>query len=282
MRIMMSAAASPTAYSIIKHLQGLGHEVIGHDSSVHTRSAADRHFRSPPATDKAYLGFIGSFEPSYDMYLPFLDEELQLFCSYGGPAKCLCSSKKTLIDFSHKDLQAMSLERAGFKTPPEVEVIVKPTFGRGGKGLYTLKSNSEFVVQKRVKGMEYTIDTLTDLDGKFLFAVPRKRLVANSVSLVGQIDMDSDLIDMARAVTEKFKFAGPINIQVMVSAAEDYIIEVNPRLSGSCMFTVMAGFDILEASIAVFEGRPFVPPAGVEQGCVIARRYHEEFVRNEQ
>jgi carbamoyl-phosphate synthase large subunit len=278
MRIMMSAAASPVAPSIIRHLKGLGHTVIGHDSSaVISATGADRHIRSPLANGNAYLRFLRNFEQSYDVYLPFLDEELRLFGIGERPAGCLCSPNQALLTFTSKIRQQRALALAGLPVCPEVEAIIKPDEGRGGKGIFKTSMAGGFVIQKRLKGPEYTIDVLTDMEGNFLYAVPRERLVANGVSVIGRIKVDKDLIDLARDVCNKFSFAGPINIQVISDPEDDYIIEVNPRLSGSCMFTVMAGWDILADTIKVQMGEKFVPPKMVKE-VTIRRTYVEEII----
>jgi hypothetical protein len=276
MRIMMSATASPVSPGIIRHLQVLGHTVIGHDSSPYIeKTIADRHIRSPKAIGSIYLRFLRNFESSYDLYLPFLDEELRLFALGGRPANCMCSpSVQTLLDCTSKTQQQTALEVKNLPVAPRIEAIIKPDQSRGGKGIIKTATGG-FTVQRLLKGPEYTIDVLTDLDGKFLFAVPRERLAANGVSTIGRIKMDEDLIELAQEVVSKFTFAGPINIQVITEDGTDYIIEINARLSGSCMFTVMAGFDILDATIRLHEGKPFIPPKKVEE-ITVRRTYIEE------
>jgi carbamoyl-phosphate synthase large subunit len=277
MRIMMSAAASPVAPSIIRWLQVLGHQVIGHDSEPYFHcDICDRFLRSPTVGGH-YLNFLRNFEGSYDFYLPFLDEELHLFAMKEYPASCLASPSGTLLIFTDKAAQQEALENAGIPIAPCDEVIIKPRQGRGGKGTIRIKGNSDFIVQRLIKGVEYTIDVLVDLDGKFLFAVPRKRLIANGVSIIGRIEMNIDLIELAEEVVGKFKFAGPINIQVMSNPEKDYLIEVNPRLSGSCIMTCMAGWDILDAIVRLWEGKRFVAPDKINE-LTIRRHYVEERV----
>jgi hypothetical protein len=276
MRIMMSAAASPVSPGIIRHLQLLGNTVIGHDSSPWIeKTIADRHIRSPKATGNTYARFLKNFENSYDLYLPFLDEELRLFAIVGQPANCMCSPIGTLLKFDSKSSQQLELELANLPVAPRIAAIIKPDQGRGGRGVVRTTSAGGFVVQRLLKGQEFTIDVLTDMEGKFLYAVPRERLAANGVSTIGRIKVDEGLIDLAKDVVSKFRFAGPINIQVIAEPDADYIIEVNPRLSGSCMFTVMAGWDILDATIRLHEGKPFIPPAKVEE-ITVRRTYIEE------
>jgi predicted ATP-grasp superfamily ATP-dependent carboligase len=223
------------------------------------------------------MRFLTNFANSRDLYLPFLDEELRLFALSGPTPHCLCSPNQTLITFTSKIRQQRALYLADLPVCPEIEAVIKPDEGRGGKGILKTSMAGGFVVQRALKGAEYTIDALTDMDGKFLFAVPRERLAANGVSTIGRIRMDDDLIDIARDVTAKVQFAGPLNIPVIIENGELFIIEVNPRLSGSCMFTVMAGWDILNGAIAVYEGRPFVPPKKVEE-VTIRRSYIEEVI----
>jgi carbamoyl-phosphate synthase large subunit len=276
MRIMMSAAASPVSPGIIRHLQLLGHTVIGHDSSPYIeKTIADRHIRSPKVMGGSYLRFLRNFEKSYDLYLPFLDEELRLFAIGGAPESCMRSPTETLLTFTNKWSQQVHLELRNLPVAPRADVIIKPTEGRGSTGIARVGTSSGFVVQQLLKGQEFTIDVLTDMEGKFLYAVPRERLAANGVSTIGRIKVDEGLIDLAKDVVSKFKFAGPINIQVIAEPDADYIIEVNPRLSGSCIFTVMAGWDILDATIRLHEGKPFIPPAKVEE-ITVRRTYIEE------
>lgn len=279
MRIMMSAASSPTAPGIIRHLQKLGHDVIGHDSQPHFGDTIPNRFIRSPKVGAHYLPFLKSFGLVYDLYIPFLDEELYLFGFAGEPDNCMCSPEKTLLIFTSKVRQQRALREAGLPVAPEVEVIFKPDQGRGGKGVMPIAKTAGYVAQRLIRGTEYTIDVLTDMDGQFLFAVPRKRLVSNGVSVVGQIDMHQDMIGLAEDVVEKFKFCGPINIQAIREhgTGEIYITEVNARLSGSCMFTVMAGFDILDATLKLHRGERFTEPVTVRE-VTIRRHYVEEIV----
>jgi carbamoylphosphate synthase large subunit len=288
MRIMMSAAASPVAPGIIRHLQSLGHYVIGHDCMPYGNGIADEFHVSPLATDPEYLDFIMSKDP--DIYLPFLDEELRAF----GKIAWRCSSwspHETIKIFTSKLKQQSAFERARLPVAPRSDggpSYAKPDHGRGGKGIIKIDSwplydgvqeDGNFLVQKAIDGDEYTVDVLTGLDGKFLFAVPRLRIRANGVSVIGKVVMDLPIINLAREIVGSFHFAGPINIQMVREAGTKklYIIELNPRLSGSCMFTVMAGWDIISAAIKVWHGLPFEPPDRVDD-VTIKRTYVEEYV----
>lgn len=287
MRVMMSAAGSTVAPGIIRHLQSLGHTVIGHDSSPHGAGTeiADEFYLSPPADDaEAYLAFLAARR--CDLYLPFLDEELRAFNRISW-LRQTWSPWETLAIFTSKKKQQKAFEDAGFPVAPQAdegEVIAKPDYGRGGKG--TFRTGDEliidglisagYLVQRFIEGDEYTVDVLTDLEGGFLFAMPRLRIQTSGVSVIGRIVLDQEIITLAMKIVERFRFAGPINVQMIRerSSGKLFIIELNPRLSGSCMFTVMAGFDILDATIRLFSGKPFIPPEKIEE--ITVRRYYVE------
>jgi carbamoyl-phosphate synthase large subunit len=288
---MLSAAASPVAPSIIRHLQALGHYVIGHDSlqeGLGAKFCDEFHLSPNIATHRyAYIQYLGRTMSSCGCYFPFLDEELTL--DFGVIPDEFISPRDTLDIFTSKNKQQRKLGEAGLLPAPTMalasgKAVCKPDLGRGGKGVFFTEdqviigrlSKTGYLCQQQIDGDEYTIDVLCGMDGKMLFAVPRLRIQAANVSTVGRIKMDERLIWLAEDVTKKFYFRGPINIQVIVEkdTGVPYIIEVNPRLSGSCMFTVMAGFDILDATIRMHEGKEFKPPNRVDE-ILVRRRYVE-------
>lgn len=295
---MMSAAGSAVAPSIIRHLQSLGHYVIGHDCCEYGYGASvcDKFYQSYRVDDPYYRAFLIDHLDTCGVYLPFMDEELLLLSDVAGhqTIKPVRSPYDTLRTFTDKRAQHDAMHQAGLPAPPFIAanfiglpLIAKPRHGRGGKGVMRLDDGSiglsllqsgNYHVERFIDGDEYTVDVLTGMDGAFLFAVPRLRIQANGVSVVGKIVMDAEIIDLARLVVSKFAFRGPINIQIIRERATSklYIIELNPRLSGSCIFTVMAGFDILDATIRLWEGKPFVAPDKIEDGLVIRRHYVEE------
>jgi carbamoyl-phosphate synthase large subunit len=291
MRIMMSAAGSAVAPGIIRHLQKLGHYVIGHDGCAFGYGATicDEFHKSPPVSEAwEYSHFIRDVK--YDLYLPFLEHELLVFTnpSYDVPDRTVCSDVRTLRGIIDKEIQQEWLEEADLPMAPGIHkapCVLKGQFGQGGRNVlklgyaepWIIALMSQYcVVQKLIEGDEYTVDVLVGRDGRFLYAVPRRRLQASGVSVIGRIEMDKEIIDLAKLVTKTIEFAGPINIQMIRDkAGKLYIIEINPRLSGSCMFTVMAGFDILDATIRLWSGEPFVQPVKIEE-ITVRRHYVEE------
>lgn len=283
MRIMMSAAGSAVAPSIIRHLQSLGHYVIGHDCSEYgVGTGVVNWFVKSPHMGSLFLLRFGEMllEQDVELYMPFLDEEFEYIGAFDRDI-VMCSPEDTLEIFTSKYRQQVALVESGFLMPPAIthDAILKRDHGRGGKGVHRIPLQDDYLIQQVIEGDEYTIDVLTARDGAFLFAVPRLRIQANGVSVIGKIVMDDEIIDLAHRVVNNFTFAGPINIQVIRErdSGKLYIIEVNPRLSGSCMFTVMAGFDILDATIKLWSGKAGEIVIGpIEDGLIVRRHYVEE------
>jgi len=294
-RILLSAAGGPVIVGIIDNLQASGHVVIGIDADPMAvgRHFCDSFYQSPLATNtREYLEFLGRIEPEFDLFFPFIDEELMTLADYKGPVwtKMLLSSPETLKICTDKIRFQAFAEKNGLPVAPSANtppLMAKVAIGRGGKGVIAVadaemlawvKHKGGYVLQRKIAGIEYTVDILTDKKGQWVYGVARKRLRAAGVSVTGQIDMNKNVLDAARTFVEALPFAGPINIQVIEeeTTGKAFVIEINPRLSGSLEFTRLAGFDIVQASIDMFEGRALKTPTVKDR--LVIQRYWKEYV----
>lgn len=83
-----------------------------------------------------------------------------------------------------------------------------------------------------------------DKNGNLIFALPRSRILHRGVSIVGKIIKDNQILNFVNSLSKILKFNGPINIQVIKDKFNKlWIIEINPRLSGSIEFSIKAGFN---------------------------------------
>lgn len=294
-RILLSAVGGPVSVSVIRHLQGLGHQVVGMDLSDHAvgRHFCDAFYRSPRATDApAYLDFLAAIDGEFDIFFPFVDEELRTIAEAAERpvfAKVVMSSRETLLLCTDKvAFQRFSEERGLPIAPIAVAppAVAKPAHGRGGRGVRVVDSEAELagllgrddtVVQRHIEGMEYTVDVLVDNDGGWLFGVARQRLVARGVSTLGRIHMDEAVLTAARAFVAAIPFRGPINLQCIreVATGRVFVIEINPRLSGSVIFTVLGGFDVLDSAVELACGGYPQVPAAIRDGLTISRYWSE-------
>lgn len=272
----MSAAGSPASVSILRHLRALGHQVVGLNANADVeflaRAFCDRFHLAPLADAHGYLEFLCERLAEVDLFLPFIDEELIVIAEGWKEIpeelrrRIAVSEPTVLLDCVDKCRFQSVCELAGLPIAPRAEAapaFFKPRHGRGGKGVVAARDARMFdaltgrdgVLQVAIEGQEFTVDAIFDRQGGLLATSPRRRVAASGVSTVGEVVPDTRLHSLAESLGRHWKFRYAINFQVIRDAAgQDWIIELNPRLAGSAIFSVLAGCDPFAATIAVWKG----------------------------
>jgi carbamoyl-phosphate synthase large subunit len=279
MRVMISAAASPAAISILRHLRALGHFVVGIDAASDAeplgRKFCDAFHVSPLADSPEYLQFLAARLAEVDVFLPFIDEELIAIAEGWDriapelASRIALSGPQVLLDCTDKCRFQRACAEAGLPIAPmtsEPPAFFKPRYGRGGRGVTELRDPVLFdamkdrdgVMQRAIRGQEFTVDAIFDRDGRLLATSPRRRIRAAGVSTIGEVIPDGPLHDLAARLGGRWQFRYAINFQAIRDGTGcDWIIELNPRLSGSGIFSAMAGCDPFAATIALWRGEPW-------------------------
>ncbi len=301
LNILLSAGASPAAYNIIRHLKSLGHRVHAIDANEKAlplaRNIADKVEKAPLANEVDYLPFMIERIQKTDLFIPFIDEEIARLLNHSDEGlwgKCLlpapeatqiCLYKNRFQAFcrDHTLPVAPSLSLSSRKLP----AIFKPNLGRGGKGVEMINTRAEFaeksktdgVIQEFIEGDEYTIDALFSMEGDLIKMSVRRRDVASGVSVIGTIVDQVPFYPLVEKLGRVLIFRYLINIQVIKDRQNVYhIIEINPRIAGSVMFSVYSGLDFLKNAIAVYTGEKVHFPK--EQKKIRIIRYWNEHVEN--
>ena len=128
------------------------------------------------------------------------------------------------------------LGRHGLPSPPTVlpgepvpsfPVMVKPRQGSGARSIHRADDAraAEFfvdyvkeptMVQRLMDGPEFSIDCLSDLEGRCLNAIPRTMIESRGgESIKGTVIADAELIDLGRRVVESLGVRGPCTVQVV-------------------------------------------------------------------
>ena len=273
MRILMSAAGSSAATEIIRHIQHLGHYVIGIDANKYGAPLAEgicnEFYLSPLCNSNKFIPFINTLVDKFDLYIPFIDEELILLCQHPDLLKevfnkILLNPKEAILTCTSKINFQLYCQRHRLPIAPLTTcspAIYKPNYGRGSKGIFYIEDDELItyfakqngVIQEVIQGIEYTVDVLIDNESQWVFGLARKRLETAGVSRIGEIEQNEEVLSLARKCCEQFNFKGPINIQIMLDKNNiPHLIEINPRLSGSLIFTTLGGFDIIDLTLKLW------------------------------
>lgn len=128
------------------------------------------------------------------------------------------------------------------------------------------------LIQEYISGDEYTINVISDYEGRVIAALPIKRLkVRGGLSVLGETTLDSGLMEEAKRVTEALHLIGPSNVQIIIRNGECFLIEVNPRFaSGTLPLAVAAGLNIPLIMVKLMGGKQVAKPQ-LRSGVRMAR-----------
>mgnify|MGYP006084420795 CR=1 FL=1 len=290
----MSATGTLASVSYIKHLKSKGYYVIGINSEYETvaKLLCDEYYESPlVSNNRDFISFIDKL--AFDVYIPMLDEEHLLFAlerNISFREKIMTSSPESIKISVSKFETFLFAKKHSINVAEKTDKVpafVRMDFSRGSKGARKVTSQNEldkldknkYIIQDLLEGQEYTVDCLCDMNGIPKVIVPRERVSAANVSLIGKVCMDKEIINFCKSILEKIKFFGPINIQVMKFENKLFLIEINPRLAGTSVLTINAGADVLVDGIELFLGkynRTF--QYEVNDGLMMYRYYDELYV----
>jgi len=166
--------------------------------------------------------------------------------------------------------------------------VVKPRSGRGSRDVYLVEDLDDMptilrrvpdpLVQTRLTGREFTVDTLVGRDGILAGAVPRWRLETKAgISTKGRTFADDRLVrDVARLLAI-VGLCGPANVQGFVDhEGTPWFVEINPRFSGGLPLSLAAGADLVGEYVRGVLGQPIRPERLAFRPDVTMIRHFEE------
>jgi len=237
-------------------------------------SFCDKFRLVPLSTNSDYINSVIDVckQESISLLIPTIDEEIIFFGKHkkrfedigvkipvvDEEVGDICNDKyKTYIHFKKHNLPIAKtyLPEELKDINLEYPLFIKPRIGRGAIGTHPVNNKKELdfflhyvgdpIVQPLLTGKEYTIDVLSDFDGKVISVVPRQRLVIRSgVSDRGITCKNGELIELSKTVAETLRLIGPSNLQCKVDDnGKATFFEVNPRFSGAIQLTIKAGAD---------------------------------------
>lgn len=242
--------------------------------------------------------------PTTDYELLPIAQNKRLFDKAG--TKCIISEATTIkacrdkwltYNRLHKlvDMPASALPSSfkGRKNPVGFPAIVKPRLGSGSKNIFrvsnpeglrlALKNCRQPLIQKFVNGKEYTIDCLVGIKGNVIGIAARARIAKLAgLSGKGAIVNDKKLLKLGKNLCSMIEFYGPINFQVLVERGKPYIIEINPRFSGTGILSIFAGFNLPHLCILDALGKKLPKRIKTKEGVIISRYVEDVFLEKRQ
>lgn len=190
------------------------------------------------------------------------------------------------------------LERLGFPSPPTVlpgepvdgyPVMVKPRRGSGARSIHPARDAAQaaffcdyveepVMVQKLMDGPEFSIDLLSDRDGRCLNAIPRTMIESRGgESIKGTVIDDPELVDLAASLVEALGVRGPCTVQVFRDKDIGLgITDVNTRFGGAFpapMYAALPGRTYPELIVAMARGEAVAPHVGEYRRGITFTRY---------
>ncbi len=156
-------------------------------------------------------------------------------------------------------------------------VIVKPRFGCGSIALSVaedefslmyyfvrntralkktyLKYESESVEEKIIfqeylRGQEYGVDCINDLNGNFVNVIVKKKLAmrAGETDIAETVD-NQDIYETAKKISKLSKHIANVDMDVFLVDGKPYVLEMNARFGGGYPFSHVAGCNLPKAIV---------------------------------
>ena len=163
-------------------------------------------------------------------------------------------------------------------------VIVKPRWGTGSIGVTTaydrqdlegvfyhtqlvLKNSylagtikddappSSIIIQEKVSGKEFGVDVVNDLDDNYICTFAKKKIAMRSGETDAAITIDdNEMTQIAAVIGKNLQHTGLLDVDIIKTEKQAYLIEMNPRFGGHYPFAHLAGANIPAALIAWAQG----------------------------
>jgi len=191
------------------------------------------------------------------------------------------------------------LERLGLPSPPTVlpgteppsyPVMVKLRRGSGAVDIHRARDAQEaeffcryvdgpVMVQKLMDGPEFSIDTLSDRDGRCLNAIPRTMIESRGgESIKGTVIDDPELVALGCDVVEALGTRGPCTVQAFRDKDIGLgITDVNTRFGGAYpapIYAALPGRTYPELILRMARGEPVEPHVGEFRSGLTFTRYY--------
>jgi carbamoyl-phosphate synthase large subunit len=237
----------------------------------------------PPYNDLGYreeiIGICKKYE--IDILLPLYEKEFYILDSARDELRkngtFLMLSDKRVLDICDDKWETYQFFiRNNISTPISFinwsecslafPMFIKPRRGMGSYNSFSVNNIEEFdfyykrvpdhIIQELLSGIEYTMDCISDFEGKAISVVPRERLEvrAGEVTKTRTVK-DMELIEQTAFLLEKLGSIGPTTVQCFkTDDGKIKFTEINARVGGGVPLTMEAGIDYGKVFMDLIQG----------------------------
>lgn len=316
LRVLLTGAGTVTCQSFLKGARAQGDFepfllTVDASPEVAGRYFSDAFELVPFAQDPAFVPRLLELVQRHQIQLlvPIVDYEFEalsearsrfaaLGCTValGPPESIRIARDKWLTAGLFRELGLGTAESWLPEATPDARelrfpLFLKPRDGRSSLDTHRVANAAELaallpkvprpLLQRFVVGEEFTADVLCDLRGRFVGAVPRKRLeTKNGVSTKGVTVEAPDILRGCALLAERLGLVGPSNVQVFRTPEGELLwSEVNPRCAGTLALTIAAGMNVPRLLGRMVLGLPLDYTAGsYQRGLKMFRYWAETYV----
>ena len=211
---------------------------------------------------KALFEFLSKLDIPNPQHIPFQNPaEFQRTCGLlGYPERAVCikpafahGSRGMRIIADPDDTTEMFLN-----SKPENASI---SFAEAFKLIRGVSNLPMMLAMEYLPGPEYSVDMLCENGNARVVVVRLREEVRSGISFRSVVVENKQVDKIARRVCEALEFDGPMGIQLKENGGGNpKVIEVNPRLHGSCILSVAAGANIPYLAVKQTLGESFENP----------------------
>jgi carbamoyl-phosphate synthase large subunit len=251
--------------------------------------AADLRAVPPRIDDPGYVPLLLDLCKAYNVgaVVPLTDLDIEVLARARPELPAFVPDPEIARDTFDKYAAHELLLRHGLPSPPTVlppeepesyPVMVKPRQGSGARSIHPAADRDEMeffiryvkepvMVQRLMQGPEFSIDLLSDLEGRCLNAIPRTMIESRGgESIKGTVIKDDELIELGRSVVEALGVRGPCTVQAFRDKEIGLgITDVNTRFGGAFpapMYAALPGRTYPELIVKMARGEPVEPHVG--------------------
>jgi carbamoyl-phosphate synthase large subunit len=265
--------------------------------------AATHRYAVPRIDDPEYVPMLANLCEQHDVgaVVPLTDLDIEVLAQAraDGLLPALVPDPEIARATYDKYETHLLLQRHGLPSPPTVlpgepvdayPVMVKPRRGSGARSIHPAHDadQAEFfcryveepvMVQRLMQGPEFSMDCLSDPDGRCLNVIPRTMIESRGgESIKGTVIADHELIELGRSVVEALGVRGPCTVQAFRDAEIGLgITDVNTRFGGAFpapMYAARRGHTYPELIVRMANGERIAPHVGDFRAGITFTRYY--------